>query len=210
VYCGVVIIVAAICLRSLNQNGVGTDGLIIGALGLASFFGVFTFTMTATGVRYICVNLTNVDYLKSKTLVHQLAIRVPRGTPSSLNYGVITYPLPKPNTPDSIPPSFDRTVPRESPSPRDLLATRTFAIVRTEKGENPWDLGLYRNWKSVMGNNIFDWFLPFSPSPCESFENNESFYEMGPLVQELRKRFNLPELPSSEKGGIQMGRVNGR
>jgi palmitoyltransferase len=79
------------------------------------------------------------------------------------------------------------------------LAQRTFAVVRTEKGENPFDIGVYRNWKSVMGNNIIDWLLPLNRSPCEIFENNESFYEMGPLIQDLRARYSLPDIATTEK-----------
>ncbi|KAK3364410.1 DHHC palmitoyltransferase-domain-containing protein [Lasiosphaeria hispida] len=212
-YCVVGIVSAAFNVHTLIMSGAGVDGVVIGLLGVTAFFGLFAFSMTATSARYICLNLTNVDYLKAKTLVHQVAIRVPRGTPpsigriaSGLDYQVITYPLsrPKPEATEPSPQSSGRTVIDEPVSPRDLLATRTFAIVRTEKGENPWDLGVYGNWKSVMGNNIIDWLLPFNPSPCESAETNESFYQMGPLYQQLRSRYNLPEIPASEKGGVEL------
>ncbi|KAK0723720.1 DHHC palmitoyltransferase-domain-containing protein [Apiosordaria backusii] len=190
-YCIVVIVATVICLKSKLETGRGVDGLVIAALAISAFFGLFTFTMTATSIRYAIVNLTNVDYLKSENIVHQLAIRVPRGTQATPNYSVVTYPLPKSSTPD-----------HEEDSPRDQLATRTFAIVKTEMGENPWDLGPYRNWKSIMGNNPIDWLLPIKPSPCAVFENNESFYEMGPLYQQLRRRFGLPELPKREEEEI--------
>lgn len=151
-------------------------------------------------MRYILLNLTTVDYIKAKNVVHQLAIRVPRGTPPGQNYSVVTYPLPRPPGGAN---SAKRTVGNEVISPRDQLATRTFAVVKTEMGENPWDLGYYRNWKSVMGNNIVDWLLPINKSPCALHENNVSFYEMGPLYQKLRDRFQLPPL-SAESEGIEM------
>ncbi|KAK0655216.1 DHHC palmitoyltransferase-domain-containing protein [Cercophora newfieldiana] len=210
IYCTVALVAAGMSLRESLQEEVTVDGFVIGLLVIAGFFGIFTFAMTATSVQYICVNLTNVDYLKAQTLVHQLAIRVPRGTPPGPDYGVITYPLPKPQPSPTSPQSSGRTAVSEPVSSRDLLAQRTFAVVRTEKGENPFDIGVYRNWKSVMGNNIIDWFLPFNRSPCESFENSESFYEMGPLIQELRARFSLPEIPPNEKGGLELSELNGR
>ncbi|KAK4456882.1 putative palmitoyltransferase [Cladorrhinum samala] len=191
VYCLIVIIAAAICLAQRIQSGAGTDGVVIAIIALSAFFGLFTFTMACTSMRYACMNLTNVDYVKSKRVVHQLAIRVPRGTTKGPNYGVITYPLPKPGNGPGV------HAPEESA--RDQLATRTFAIIKTEMGENPWDLGPYRNWKSIMGDSWIDWFLPFKHSPCASFENNESFYEMGPLYQQLRERFSLPSLSSEEE-----------
>ncbi|KAL2183498.1 hypothetical protein L209DRAFT_695185 [Thermothelomyces heterothallicus CBS 203.75] len=200
IYSIIVIVAAVICFQFKVRNELGVDGAVIGALALAAFFGLFTFTMTVTSVRYILLNLTTVDYMKAKNVVHQLAIRVPRGTPPGQNYNVITYPLPK--SPSEANPAKP-TIGTEVTSPRDQLATRTFAVVKTEMGENPWDLGYYRNWKSVMGDNVIDWLLPIKKSPCALHENNESFYEMGPLYQKLRARFRLPPL-SAESEGIEM------
>ena len=205
-YCVIVLAGAALCLKTLLRDGEPLDGFLVGQLALAGFFGIFTFSMTATSVRYICVNLTNVEYLKSKTLVYQLALRVPRHTPDGSNYRTITYPIPKPQSFSSAtqsPRSSDNMGSSEPVSARDLLAQRTFAIVRTEKGENPFNLGTWRNWRSVMGTNILDWFLPFNKSPCETYENNVSFYEMSPLIQEVRLRFQLPDI-SGEKEGVEL------
>ena len=191
IYCIVVIVAAVICIESKVRSGAGIDGFAVAVLTVAALFGLFTLTMTATSVRYILMNLTTVDYVKSKNVVHQLAIRVPHGTLPTQNYHVITYPLPRPT---------DGRAAREPLSRRDQLATRTFAIVRTEMGENPWDLGCCRNWKSVMGDNLVDWLFPINESPCSRFESNESFYEMGPLYHELRARFGLPDLSSETRG----------
>ncbi|KAK3367108.1 DHHC palmitoyltransferase-domain-containing protein [Lasiosphaeria ovina] len=197
-YCTVVIVAAALCLRWLASNGLGVDGFVIAVLAIGAFFGLFTTAMTLTSIRYIGLNLTNIDYLKSKCIVHQLAIRVPRGTPPGPDYGVVHYPLPK--SADGLSSPESALAGGKGPfSTRDQLATRTFAIVKTEMGENPWQLGAYRNWKSVMGNNIIDWFLPFNDSPCSTFENNESYYEMGSLYHQLRKRFNLPEISTESE-----------
>jgi len=200
IFCIIVIVASVICFQSKVRDEAGVDSVLIGALAVAALFGLFTFTMTATSVRYIFINLTTIDYLKSKNVVHQLAIRVPRGTPPGQNYNVITYPLPKPTSEADL---TRQTITTESSSPRDQLATRTFAIVKTEMGENPWHLGYYRNWTSIMGDNLVDWLLPIQESPCALYENNESFYEMGPLYQKLRERFRLPAL-STEGEGVEM------
>jgi palmitoyltransferase len=207
-YCIVTLVAAILCFRLKLGNAASIDGLSIGVLAVAAFFGLFTMTMTLSSTRYILSNLTTVDYVKSKNVVHQLAIRVPRGTPSSQNYNVITYPLPKSTNGSALP---GQTVTIELPSARDQLATRTFAIIKTEMGENPWDLGYYRNWKSVMGNNILDWLLPLKESPCAKSETNESFYEMGPLYHELRTRFGLPEVSGGkERAEPEMGEPDRR
>lgn len=201
IYCIIVIVAAVLCIESKFHKGEGVDGLAVGVLAIASLFGLFTLTMTLTSAHYILTNLTTVDHLKAKNVVYQLAIRVPQGTPATQNYNVITYPLPQQSTPASSDVSGQTaTSTTESSSPRDQLATRTFAIVKTEQGENPWHLGYYRNWTSVLGHNPVDWLLPFSESPCARYESNESFYEMGPLYPQLRARFGLPEVGSSSGG----------
>lgn len=83
--------------------------------------------------------------------------------------------------------------PREKVTARDLQATKTFAILNMlEPGDNPWDLGSrYLNWKSVMGANAFDWFLPFRQSPCCNHEDPESHFELGPAVELLRARHHF-------------------
>lgn len=78
-------------------------------------------------------------------------------------------------------------------SARDRLAKQTFAILKTHSGENPFDLGPWRNFKSVMGNNVLEWFLPIKHSPCCNHEIMESDYEFGSLIDELRRRYELPE-----------------
>ncbi len=193
------------CVQSKSRDGFGVDGVAIGALAVSALFGLFSLTMTITSARYILINLTTVDYLKSKNVVHQLAIRVPRGTPPGPNYHVITYPLPTSPSGMSLS-GMTVTDERFAPSPRDRLATRTFAIVRTEMGENPWDLGYYGNWKSVMGANVVDWLLPVNGSPCARHdEAGESFYEMGPLYGKLRERFGLAGLrEGEEEGAVEM------
>ncbi|KAK0612299.1 DHHC palmitoyltransferase-domain-containing protein [Bombardia bombarda] len=204
-YYVVVVAAAGLCMRVTLANGEPLDGFVIAILAVSAFFAIFAFAMTCTAIRYICVNLTNVDYVKSKLGVYQLAIRVPRGTEDGFNYGVISYPLSP--EPGSSPDLSGQTFTNNEPSSRDHLATRTFAIVKTEVGQNPWDMGYYRNWKSVMGSNAIDWLLPLRKSPCENEETSESFYKMGPLLQTLRTRFDLPDIPLDEKKEDTIKRV---
>jgi palmitoyltransferase len=168
---------------------------VIAIIAMASFFGLFTFGMSTLSTRYIFLNLTNVEELRQKSTVHQLAIRVPSDTEPGPQYYLISYPLPErglnPKTQSSS--SAEQTT-----SPRDLLATRKFAVVKTQLGENPWDVGPYRNWVSVMGSNIIDWILPIHHSPCITAESNTSFYEMGSVYDELKTRYSLPQLADGD------------
>ncbi|TQS37360.1 hypothetical protein Golomagni_02169 [Golovinomyces magnicellulatus] len=71
---------------------------------------------------------------------------------------------------------------------------RTFAIMTTNEGENPWDLGSrLLNWKSVMGDSILDWFLPLRRSPCCNHDDSQSQFRFGFAVDKLRSRIGSLE-----------------
>ncbi|RKF62443.1 Palmitoyltransferase PFA5 [Erysiphe neolycopersici] len=90
----------------------------------------------------------------------------------------------------------EETLPKNSPRQR---LYRTFVILRTNEGENPWNLGSrLLNWKTVMGNSIFDWFLPIHRSPCCNHDNQESQFEFGFAVDNHLSRLGL-----TKSGGIQ-------
>ncbi|KAK7917632.1 DHHC zinc finger domain-containing protein [Apiospora marii] len=208
-YCGIVLGAAGSTLKKKMSSGAGVDGFLVGALGLGGFFGLFTFMMTITSLRYVLQNMTNVDLLGSRTKVYQLAVRIPRGSEGTDSYHVINYPLARPGSSYSANQHANGIVARvNSPNlgreARDSLAHRTFAILRTEAGENPWDLGYWENWKEVMGTNIFDWLLPIRRSPCVKHELNESFYRMGKIVDEVRARHGLPPDSAAGPDGLEM------
>lgn len=89
---------------------------------------------------------------------------------------------------------------RERLSERDLQATRTFAILPTLKpGDHPWDLGSrLLNFKTVMGMDVLDWWLPIRRSPCCNHEDAESCYQVGPSVDLLKSSvgFKAPQTSS--------------
>lgn len=82
-----------------------------------------------------------------------------------------------------------------------LNAIKTFAILHTKPGENPFDLGPYQNFKTVMGDHWYDWLLPIRYSPCCNHDRNHSQFPMGPVVQRMRAEAGIagPEAFSDEK-----------
>lgn len=183
----------------LQRHDGGADGRTISVLVLAALFAFFALGMTVTSGKYIFQNITNIDALRSNQ-EHTLAIRVPLDTPSTQEYWTVTYPLPRPE-------GLTHDHNGNPLAPRDESARKTFAVVHTLPGENPWDLGPWRNFKQVMGNNVFEWLLPIKHSPCCDQDNMRSDYEMGPLVEELRERYNLPKWDGPSAGhanGIEM------
>ncbi|RYO77679.1 hypothetical protein DL766_008909 [Monosporascus sp. MC13-8B] len=192
---------------------------LVAGIAIAAFFGIFNFLMTVTSMRYVFLNMTNVDMLGARRKVHQLAVRVPHGPRSTDSFTTVTYPLPKLElgingeaNRRSRPRATDNSGPGgrangASPDPRDDLATRTFAILKTEPGENPWHLGYWENWKSVMGTNFIDWLLPIRKSPCANHENGESFYPMGPVLVDIRARYGLSRNVAEGGAGLEMRQI---
>lgn len=129
---------------------------------------------------------------------------------------------PPPSFPDTGAPvvysTHNNSYPTQGQTPRDVRATRTFAILTTNDGDNPWDLGSYlANFKTVMGNSVMDWFLP-TTSPCSVHEDPESQFTLGEAVRQLREKYSLGEgrslhtepPPKDESAqGIQLGPMNG-
>lgn len=208
-YCAVVLGATAYTLRRKLEQGAGTDSYLLAAIVIAAFFGLFAFSMSLTSMRYIFLNMTNVDILSFHQRVYQVAVRVPRGTRSD-NFNVIVYPLPKPETgsddrkrrtngPISASHRTGESVDTLPVASRDDLATRTFAILETKPGENPWNLGPWRNWQSVMGTNPLDWLFPIRHSPCANHESHDSLYPMDRILDQLRSRYGLSSTPPPDE-----------
>ncbi|KAI1361214.1 DHHC palmitoyltransferase-domain-containing protein [Xylaria arbuscula] len=211
-YCGVVLGATASTLRRQVYQGAAPDPFLLAAIVIAAFFGLFAFLMTVTSIRYLLYNMTNVDILSYRHKVYQLAVRVPLGTRSD-RFSTIDYPLRKSeNGPGSWgqanprfqPNGYEPKEPAHAPTPRSRndLATRTFAILDTKPGENPWDLGPWKNWCAVMGTNPLDWLFPIRHSPCSNHESPESLYSMDRMLDELRARYGLPAGPPSDESTV--------
>lgn len=197
-YCAVCLSAGAYVTSRLAREGNGVNAPAIVLIALAGFFGLFAFTMAALSLRFALINVTNIENLRGSDKVYQLAIRIPLhqtpnpGNTSSTNhasstndYETITFPLADPNFDGNrfIYESQDALV--EANGRGRPAAEHKFAIVKTEMGDNPWDTGShYKNFKSVMGDNLPDWFLPLRLSPCAY--NGE--YPVGPVVDKLRER----------------------
>jgi len=203
-FCAVVLSACAYTLAHQVRANLILDPHIVATLALAGFFGLFCFMMAITALRFVFTNQTNIDILK-KQVTYQIAVRVPLGTPPTSTYHTITYPLPKPEQRlDGEVNGAARVL--DKTSSRDALARKTFAILKTEPGENPWHLGYRKNFQSVMGKNIFDYLFPITGSPCTNHEDEESDYPFGPLLEELKIRHGLARDtgPAESDDGIEL------
>lgn len=107
------------------------------------------------------------------------------------------------NTPPSSRGNASASPPQSAPHTPSQKEVRTFAILETDPGANPFDLGHFGNFKQVMGTNLFEWLFPIRPSPLTDHSDPTSFYKMGAVVQKLRRKAGILEadLEQDEKAG---------
>jgi palmitoyltransferase len=119
-----------------------------------------------------------------------------------LENGVSMQEVSRPADPTARTGGRQNATARERLSERDLQATRTFAILQMlQTGENPWDLGSrILNFKTVMGSNLLDWFLPIHRSPCCNHEDGKSQFALGPAVELLKSSVGF--IPPREPGTL--------
>ena len=127
--------------------------------------------MTGSSLQFVLLNSTTIENLSRKNFVWTLAIYMPRPPEVSPGFRTITFS----NAQDQNRPA----------------GMRTFAILHTKPGENPFDLGPFRNFKSVMGDYWYDWFFPFRYSPCCDHDRKEGQFAMGQVVQRMRKEAGI-------------------
>ena len=128
--------------------------------------------MTGSSLQFILVNTTSVENLSRPVKIWTLAVHMPNPpSPTTITpYKTITYPL--------------NTTTLQIPQ-------RTFAILHSKSGENPYDLGWRRNFSSVMGHGFWDVVLPIRYSPCCDHSSTESAFELGPVVKRMRQEVDI-------------------
>jgi palmitoyltransferase len=190
-------------------------------LGLSALFLLFSLGMAGSSIQLSLINSTTIENLNRRSKVWFLAILIPRGKDGTLppppppsmgrqggvtapRFQTITYPrpveeeqflieqaqgqgrgqsnLPLPITNPAIAPSSTATSPR------------TFAIVSTQPGENPFDIGPRANICEVMGYSLSEWLFPIKPSPCADHRGRVSAFRMNEgLVRRLQEENGLIE-----------------
>jgi palmitoyltransferase len=172
-------------------------------LALSALFVLFSVGMAGSSIQLAFVNSTTVENLTRRSKVWFLAVLIPRTEDGRLptpppqgitgpRFQTITYPRPAEEEqflihqarsqldtqgygPSTLPPfsNTTTTTPPTSPQP-----SRTFAILSTKPGENPFDLGPWQNIRQVMGHRVSDWLLPIKPSPCAHHSSRVSAFPM--------------------------------
>lgn len=132
--------------------------------------------MSGSSFQYVFQNTTLIENLSRQSKVWQLAVHTERPpiNQNGIGFPSITYPLGDEATTTSAPNS-----------------KRTFIILHSKPGENPWNLGWFANFKTVLGVHWWDWLLPLRHSPLRDHSRGESQFELGPVVERMRAEAGL-------------------
>lgn len=204
------------CLFIITIMGVFTDGVRerpdvyilshghwIAVLAMGIFFFLLTLETDITALILAILNLTTTENIDMKTKVWQLAVRVPQGFDCS-GIKTVSYPSGTLSDPEKTGDDADEASPSQTQAD-----THTFAILETEPGDNPWDIGRWENFKQMMGAYPWEWLLPLRHSPfakpqetwstqCRSELAVHSFFTMGIDIQAVRARAGFCELTQEE------------
>ena len=149
-----------------------------------------TLGMAGSSLQFALINTTTIENLSRRTIVWTLAIHMPKPPDTPTGFRTVSFSTAT-STPDSDLPAGE-----QAPG-----GVKTFAILHTKPGENPFDHGPYQNFKSVMGDHWYDWLLPIKHSPCCNHDRRDGHFAMGPVVQRMRAEAGItsPEELSDEK-----------
>ena len=131
--------------------------------------------MTGSSLQFALINTTTIENLSRKTIVWSLAIYMPKPPETPIGFRTISFSKGTTN------PDYDISAEEQASG-----AIKTFAILHTKPGENPFDLGPYQNFKTVMGDYWYDWLLPIKYSPCCNHDRRDGQFAMGPVVRRMR------------------------
>ncbi|KAF8543283.1 DHHC palmitoyltransferase-domain-containing protein [Trichophaea hybrida] len=187
-YCIFLLVAMAVLIHERSNNGLSVDAKWIATIALAAVFGIFTAGMTLSTTQLIVGNVSTIDSLSVKTKVYQLAIHDP-------------YPPPLDSTPISN--SYRLNVTRVwlPPNPTGGEQQKCFAIVRTERGENPWKLdSTYENFKESLGGGFWQWFLLWGVPKPGSCGGESGWYRWNSaLIARLKKEAGIRAEYHNEK-----------
>jgi len=162
------VITLGILMQERKQKTGHYETTWIVAIALASMFGLFSLGMSFSSLYATSQNVTTIENLNKGNAVYSFAVCIGAG----------------PQLP-------------QDPAETKPVHVRNFMILQTDAGDNPWDLGVVRNLKSVLGDRYLDWMLPIKYSPCTKHDRTDGHFEFGPVLQKLKQRAGI--LPEDSK-----------
>ncbi|KAI7156926.1 hypothetical protein KC349_g5969 [Hortaea werneckii] len=216
-YCVFIIIIMGVFTDGVRERPdvyILAHGHWIAVLAMGIFFFLLTLETDMTAVILAVLNLTTPENIRMKTAVWQLAVRVPDGFDRS-GLKTVSFPSGTLRDPEKAGNSEGSEATEEDKEEGDERALQTaddthlFAILQSEPGDNPWDIGRWQNFTQMMGKYPWNWLLPMQHSPfCNPDEAKSrqcrpemaltSFFVTGIDVQAMRARAGMCELTEQE------------
>jgi hypothetical protein len=148
---------------------------------------------------YVLINQTTVEDLQRIHPRHCVAIRIhetelPRrsetiGPDSPPPYFWMRYPFPNIYGHNSTTNSITGANGSVNAGEKVTGGQYYYAVLMPKQGSNLFDLGYWGNFKSLMGNRWWDWFLPLRYSPFTKHNDGFSSFPLGKDFRELEKQF---------------------
>lgn len=166
-------------------------------LALAGLFWLFSAGMCMSTCQFAIINSTTIENLNRKTKVWYLAVYVPAATideaaRKGMILNTISYPRPPHELLQTLQQHGAEGLDASSSAADTMPAeTRTFAILESPPGANPFDIGPLSNFQEIMGMTLWEWLSPVRPSPCLKHDNPESLYKLGVVVVDMKRRTGL-------------------
>jgi palmitoyltransferase len=123
----------------------------------------------------------------------------PGGTNANAYFRTITYPLPR----RAFPPASttvdegkqgSTTTSQHSSLEFPSGPKRTFAILRTHPGDNPWDRGIRNNLTDLLGYTVLDWLLPLRRSPFTAHKDARWEFAYGDVLDRIKVEAGLGDI----------------
>ena len=192
------LVMVAYFFHDRNQQHQTVNVHWILALAFAALFFLFGAGMFGSSFQLASINSTTVENLTRHRKVHYIGVYLPRPEDTVRQSDAsrrtplrtITYPRP-PEEYAMVLQQHGAFVHPDLANNPQLRASnlnqqpRTFAIIETPPGMNPWDLGTFENLKSILGEHLIDWFLPVKMSPCTDHSSDVSMYRLNPKLLQL-------------------------
>ena len=188
----ILVVVAYYFAERRRQDGFLNAHWIV-LLAIAALFFLFSGGMCMSTAQFALINSTTIENLNRKTKVWYLAVYVSPATIEEINRKGLAIPLisyPRPSEEQAqihqVP-----NVGNSGSQRMNASVMRTFAILNSKPGENPFDTGPLNNFRDVMGYTVWEWLLPTKASPCFKHNNLDSLYNLGPAFDAMKSRIDL-------------------
>ncbi|KAF1960907.1 zf-DHHC-domain-containing protein [Byssothecium circinans] len=145
----------------------------IALVALSAIFVVFTGTMFFMSTWNASINYSTVETVQ-RGGVHNIAMLVTRGHAPERRSSRIS----RRREGEGEGPNVLREVTRDG---------REYVVFQTQPFDHPWDLGNKENMRSIMGENVLQWFIPLKMSPCTRHDDPRGEFPWSTAILDMAR-----------------------